>query len=204
MTTDDRQPRRRATTVSTRAPTSSPARRAPGRPEARRPTDGRSTSTDLSVLLRRLPGRPRRHLDVHQHEITAFIGPSGCGKSTVLRCFNRMNDLIDVARVEGTIIYHGVDLYDPTSTRSRCAGGSGWCSRSRTRSRSRSTTTSPSARGSPGVEGRTSTRSSSRSLRGAALWDEVKDRLKAVGAWACPAASSSACASPGRSPSSPR
>ena len=52
-------------------------------------------------------------LDVHQHEITAFIGPSGCGKTTVLRCFNRMNDFIESARVEGTVIYHGVDLYGP-------------------------------------------------------------------------------------------
>ena len=48
-----------------------------------------------------------------QHEITAFIGPSGCGKTTVLRCFNRMNDLIPGARVEGTINYHGVALYGP-------------------------------------------------------------------------------------------
>jgi len=52
-------------------------------------------------------------LDVHKHEITAFIGPSGCGKSTVLRCFDRMNDLIEGARVDGRILYHGVDLYDP-------------------------------------------------------------------------------------------
>jgi phosphate transport system ATP-binding protein len=50
-------------------------------------------------------------LDIRQHEITAFIGPSGCGKSTVLRCFDRMNDLIIGARVEGTVNYHGVDLY---------------------------------------------------------------------------------------------
>ncbi len=50
--------------------------------------------------------------DVCQHEITALIGPSGCGKTTVLRCYNRMNDLIDGARVTGTIEYHGLDLYD--------------------------------------------------------------------------------------------
>jgi phosphate transport system ATP-binding protein len=60
-------------------------------------------------------------LPIRQHEITALIGPSGCGKSTVLRCFNRMNDLIDTARVEGTIQYHGVDLYgkdvDPVEVR---------------------------------------------------------------------------------------
>jgi phosphate transport system ATP-binding protein len=62
-------------------------------------------------------------LDVRQHEITAFIGPSGCGKSTVLRCFNRMNDLILGARTEGTLNYHGVPLYgsgvDPVEVRRR-------------------------------------------------------------------------------------
>src|SRR5688500_10000389 len=51
-------------------------------------------------------------LTVQQNEITAFIGPSGCGKTTMLRCFNRMNDLIETARVEGSITFHGVDLYD--------------------------------------------------------------------------------------------
>jgi phosphate transport system ATP-binding protein len=52
-------------------------------------------------------------LPVREHEITALIGPSGCGKTTFLRCLNRMNDLIDGAKVEGKILYHGVDLYDP-------------------------------------------------------------------------------------------
>ena len=51
-------------------------------------------------------------LPIREHEITALIGPSGCGKTTFLRCLNRMNDLIEGARVEGTILYHGVDLYD--------------------------------------------------------------------------------------------
>jgi phosphate transport system ATP-binding protein len=50
-------------------------------------------------------------LPIRQNEITALIGPSGCGKSTVLRCFNRMNDLIQGARVEGKVLYHGIDLY---------------------------------------------------------------------------------------------
>jgi len=50
-------------------------------------------------------------MQIHRKQITAFIGPSGCGKSTVLRCFNRMNDLIAGARVEGRIDYHGVNLY---------------------------------------------------------------------------------------------
>ena len=51
-------------------------------------------------------------LPIAGNEITALIGPSGCGKTTFLRCLNRMNDLIEGARVEGTILYHGVDLYD--------------------------------------------------------------------------------------------
>ncbi|MDH3754310.1 MAG: phosphate ABC transporter ATP-binding protein PstB [Acidimicrobiia bacterium] len=51
-------------------------------------------------------------VNIHEHEITAFIGPSGCGKSTMLRTFNRMNDLIPTARVDGRLSYHGVDLYD--------------------------------------------------------------------------------------------
>jgi phosphate transport system ATP-binding protein len=62
-------------------------------------------------------------LPISRNEITALIGPSGCGKTTFLRCLNRMNDLIEGARVEGTILYHGVDLYeervDPVEVRRR-------------------------------------------------------------------------------------
>ncbi len=62
-------------------------------------------------------------MTIRQNRITALIGPSGCGKSTVLRCFNRMNDLIETARVEGQVHYHGVDLYgervDPVEVRRR-------------------------------------------------------------------------------------
>ena len=52
-------------------------------------------------------------LDIAEHRVTAIIGPSGCGKSTVLRCFNRMNDLVGGCRVEGSVEFHGVDLYTP-------------------------------------------------------------------------------------------
>ncbi|MDQ3380123.1 MAG: phosphate ABC transporter ATP-binding protein PstB [Actinomycetota bacterium] len=62
-------------------------------------------------------------LDVHRNTVTAFIGPSGCGKSTFIRCFNRMNDLVPGAKVEGTVLYHGADLYsddvDPVEIRRR-------------------------------------------------------------------------------------
>lgn len=53
------------------------------------------------------------NLDISKNQITAFIGPSGCGKSTILRCFNRLNDLITSFRLEGTITYHGQNLYAP-------------------------------------------------------------------------------------------
>ncbi|MDO9565312.1 MAG: phosphate ABC transporter ATP-binding protein PstB [Candidatus Desulfaltia sp.] len=52
-------------------------------------------------------------LDVYAHEVTAFIGPSGCGKSTLLRCLNRMNDLISYRRIEGKILLDDQNIYDP-------------------------------------------------------------------------------------------
>jgi len=51
------------------------------------------------------------NLDIPQNKITAFIGPSGCGKSTILRCFNRLNDLIKIFHLTGKVTYHGQDLY---------------------------------------------------------------------------------------------
>jgi phosphate transport system ATP-binding protein len=60
-------------------------------------------------------------LDIPKHNIVSFIGPSGCGKSTIIRCFNRMNDLVSGAKVEGKILFQGNDLYgdrlDPISLR---------------------------------------------------------------------------------------
>jgi phosphate transport system ATP-binding protein len=119
-------------------------------------------------------------LQVPKNKVTALIGPSGCGKSTLLRSFNRMNDLIDGAHIEGSIRYHGVDLYDdgvdPVEVRRRIgmvfqkpnpfpksiydnvafgpkvAGYRGWMDEL--------------------VE---------RSLKRAALWDEVKDKLRQPG-----------------------
>jgi phosphate transport system ATP-binding protein len=52
-------------------------------------------------------------IELHQNRVTALIGPSGCGKSTFLRCLNRMNDLIPIARVEGEITLDGENIYDP-------------------------------------------------------------------------------------------
>ena len=67
----------------------------------------------VSVLYGGVPAVRNISLDISQHEITAVIGPSGCGKSTLLRCLNRMNDLVPTSSVEGTVRYHGTDLYGP-------------------------------------------------------------------------------------------
>src|SRR6476661_7527450 len=76
---------------------------------------------DLSVHYGKAPAVVGVNLKIHRHAITALIGPSGCGKSTVLRCLNRMNDLVPSAAVGGKVLYHGVDLYghdvDPIEVR---------------------------------------------------------------------------------------
>jgi phosphate transport system ATP-binding protein len=78
---------------------------------------------DLTVRYGGFPALAGVDLDIYQNFVTAFIGPSGCGKSTFIRCFNRMNDLIPAAVVEGTVLYHGADLYaadvDPVEVRKR-------------------------------------------------------------------------------------
>jgi phosphate transport system ATP-binding protein len=78
---------------------------------------------DLTVSYAGLPALKHVSLDIYKNFITAFIGPSGCGKSTFIRCFNRMNDLIPTAAVQGTVRYHGADLYakdvDPVEVRKR-------------------------------------------------------------------------------------
>jgi phosphate transport system ATP-binding protein len=116
-------------------------------------------------------------LQIRQHEITAFIGPSGCGKSTMLRCFDRMNDLIEGARVEGTILFHGVDLYgtkiDPVEVRKRI----GMVFQ---KPNPFPKSIYDNVAFGPRLAGRKKSLDEvvEQSLRRAALWDEVKDRLK--------------------------
>jgi phosphate transport system ATP-binding protein len=116
-------------------------------------------------------------LPIREHEITALIGPSGCGKTTVLRCLNRMNDLVPGARVEGSVRYHGVDLYgpgvDPVEVRRRI-GMVFQKPNPFPKSIEDNVLFGPKIAGYKGdanelVE---------QSLRRAALWDEVKDKLK--------------------------
>ena len=67
------------------------------------------------------------NLTIPEHKVTAFIGPSGCGKTTLLRCLNRLNDLVDGSRVEGKILIDGLDIYgsdvDVTDLRTRVGDG---------------------------------------------------------------------------------
>ena len=68
---------------------------------------------DLSIYYGDFRAIKHISLNVEPKKITSIIGPSGCGKSTLLRAFNRMNDLVPTARVDGKILYHGKNLYDP-------------------------------------------------------------------------------------------
>jgi phosphate transport system ATP-binding protein len=115
-------------------------------------------------------------LPIQEKQITALIGPSGCGKTTVLRCFNRMNDLIPSARVEGTVLYHGVDLYDaavdPVEVRRRIG-----MVFQKPNPFPKSIYENVSF--GPKIAGRKSGMDDvvEQALRRAALWDEVKDQL---------------------------
>jgi phosphate transport system ATP-binding protein len=115
---------------------------------------------------------------VPKHRVTAYIGPSGCGKSTLLRCLNRMNDLVDGVKIEGSIRIGGVDIYDPsldvTELRKR-VGMVFQKSNPFPKSIFENVAYGPRILGA-------GTRSDlegivERSLRAAALWDEVQDRL---------------------------
>jgi phosphate transport system ATP-binding protein len=144
------------------------------------PPEMRSVLFDVSDLEVAYGGNPALtgvSLDIYRNFVTAFIGPSGCGKSTFIRCFNRMNDLIPSASVHGTVRYHGVDLYgpevDPVEVRKRI-GMVFQKPNPFPKSIYDNIAFGPRVLDMQGnmdelVE---------RALRQAALWDEVKDRLK--------------------------
>ena len=120
------------------------------------------------------------YLDIPENQVVAFIGPSGCGKSTILRCFNRMNDLIPSARVEGDITFRGKSIMgkrvDPVELRRR-VGMVFQKPNPFPKSIYDNIAFGAKINGYQGnydelVE---------KSLRGAALWDEVKDKLRDSG-----------------------
>ena len=131
----------------------------------------------LSVHYGKAPAVMDVDLAIHRNAITALIGPSGCGKSTVLRCLNRMNDLVSTAVVSGRVLYHGVDLYgrdvDPIEVRRRIGMV---FQRPNPFPKSIYDNVAYGLRilgMKDDLDGRVE-----QALKGAALWDEVKSRLK--------------------------
>ncbi|WP_432477754.1 phosphate ABC transporter ATP-binding protein PstB [Nocardioides sp. GXQ0305] len=118
------------------------------------------------------------NLSFGTNEITALIGPSGCGKSTVLRCLNRMNDLVPTARVEGKVTYHGQDIYmrnvDPIAVRTHI-GMVFQKPNPFPKSIYDNIAYGPRV---IGMKVGNMDDTVEEALRGAALWDEVKDKLK--------------------------
>jgi phosphate transport system ATP-binding protein len=117
------------------------------------------------------------NLEIYGNLITAFIGPSGCGKSTFIRCLNRMNDLVAGARVHGELLYHGQNMYadgvDPVEVRRRI-GMVFQRANPFPKSIYDNVAWGPRVLGmKKGLDERVE-----KALTGAALWDEVKDRLK--------------------------
>jgi phosphate transport system ATP-binding protein len=133
---------------------------------------------DLGVSYNGVPALKEVSLEVYRNYITAFIGPSGCGKSTFIRCFNHLNDLIPGARIQGTILYHGQDLYGPEVDSVEVRKRIGMVFQKPNpfpKSIYDNVAFGPRVLGmTDGLEERVE-----KALEQAALWDEVKDRLKA-------------------------
>jgi phosphate transport system ATP-binding protein len=144
------------------------------------PTTRKETVFDvreLSVLYGKSPAIAGVNLEIYRNMVTALIGPSGCGKSTFIRTLNRMNDLIAGARIQGEVLYHGQDLYgfgvDPVSVR-RWIGMVFQKPNPFPKSIYDNVAWAPRTLGMrKGLDERVE-----RALMQAALWDEVKDRLK--------------------------
>jgi phosphate transport system ATP-binding protein len=143
------------------------------------PRESREVVFDVSGLTVSYGGNPALQnvsLEVYKNFVTAFIGPSGCGKSTFIRCFNRMNDLIPSAVVDGTILYHGEDLYGPHVDAVEVRKRIGMVFQKPNpfpKSIHANVAFGPRVLGmTDDLDGRVE-----RALQQAALWDEVKDRL---------------------------
>jgi phosphate transport system ATP-binding protein len=154
------------------------------RPAADEPGSGTAIfdAQDVSVYYGSFRAVTDVSLTIYENEITAFIGPSGCGKTTVLRTLNRMNDLVVGARVEGEVQYRGASLYgkdvSPTAVRRRI-GMVFQKPNPFPKSIFDNVAYGPRING---VRGKSKLNEIvERSLRQAALWDEVKDRLNASG-----------------------
>jgi len=122
-------------------------------------------------------------VDILDKTVTAFIGPSGCGKSTFLRCLNRMNDTIDIARTEGLIQLDGEDIYDPAVDPVQLRAKVGMVFQ---KPNPFPKSIYDNVAYGPKIHGLAKNKAEldeivEKSLRRGAIWDEVKDRLDAPG-----------------------
>jgi phosphate transport system ATP-binding protein len=117
-------------------------------------------------------------MKIPKGQVTAFIGPSGCGKSTLLRCINRMNDLVEICRIEGEILLHGKNIYDRSVDVAALRRRVGMVfQRPNPFPKSIYENVVYGLRLQGINDRRQLDEAVERSLRGAALWEEVKDRL---------------------------
>ncbi len=119
-------------------------------------------------------------LDIPKNNVVAFIGPSGCGKSSLLRCYNRLNDLIPTAKVQGQITYNGTNLYDPRIDPVEVRRRIGMVFQQPNPFPKSIYDNVAFGLKISGFKGNIDERVE-QSLRRAALWDEVKDKLQASG-----------------------
>jgi phosphate transport system ATP-binding protein len=154
----------------------------PGSSDAGHPNESANPIIDVDGLNFFYGDKQALHsvsLRIPERKVTAFIGPSGCGKSTLLRCFNRMNDLVDVARIaSGTIRIGGVDIYGRSIDVIELRKQVGMVFQ---KSNPFPKSIYDNIAFGPRLQGVNDKKRLDeiveRSLRGAALWDEVKDRL---------------------------
>ena len=121
-------------------------------------------------------------MNLPKNRVTAFIGPSGCGKSTLLRCFNRMNDLVDICRVEGKILMDGKNIYDRDVNVALLRRRVGMVFQKPNPFPKSIYENVAYGLRIMGVDNRSTLDAAvEKALRGAALWNEVKDRLNENG-----------------------
>jgi phosphate transport system ATP-binding protein len=149
-----------------------------------KPTETFSLETrDMAVFYGGFRAVKNINLKIAPQKITALIGPSGCGKSTVLRAFNRMNDLVPGARVEGEVLLHGRNLYDPDVDAVEVRRHIGMVFQ---KPNPFPKSIYDNIAWGPRINGWRGSKVDmdnlvEESLRKAALWDEVKDKLKQSG-----------------------
>src|SRR4030088_2533536 len=158
-------------------------------PPLRRATDPDPVETNVALRSVALnPGFGATHavrdvaLDFPAHEVTAIIGPSGCGKSTLLRCLNRMHETVPLARVSGQVLFHGQDIYaegvNPITLRRHVGMVFQRPTPFPTMSIRDNVAAGPRLQPERALSRRQVDEVVERALCEAALWDEVKDRLR--------------------------